>query len=312
MAHLTAMIGIPGSGKTTKAKELAKKSGNTVILCMDDIRDQLFGGLLEYKFSRQKEKLVKSTQIAMAEAALAAGQNIIIADTNINMNTLNMWKEWAKDNNMSFSKHDMFKEYRKENKKHEDEKSLDGLFAMYLKRCKQWNIKRLHSVPEDVIEMMFEKYKREHMGHRIRQHLWVEGLPKAVIFDIDGTLAHMDDMRGPFDWKKVGVDRVDEQVRELALMYAAAGYTIIVMSGRDGVCRNETLTWLQDNHIPFDHLFMRAEGDQRNDAIVKEELFFDNVQDKFNVHVCVDDRDRVVLRWREMGIKCFQVEPGAF
>lgn len=57
---------------------------------------------------------------------------------------------------------------------------------------------------------------------------------------------------------------------------------------------------------------MRAEGDQRNDAIVKEELFFDNVEGNFNVHVCVDDRDRVVLRWREMGIKCFQVEPGAF
>ena len=57
---------------------------------------------------------------------------------------------------------------------------------------------------------------------------------------------------------------------------------------------------------------MRATGDNRNDAIVKNEIFDTYIRDKWNVVCVLDDRDRVVKRWRELGLACFQVNYGAF
>lgn len=312
MPALTITIGCPGSGKSTLAREMVKRKSNTVLVCRDDFRDQLFGGIASYKFSKTKEQLVTDAQKSTILAAFARGQNVIVADTHCSAKYITSWKQFAKDNNVTFTVEDMFKKYVKEHKDAVATRGIDGVIATYRNRCHKWNLQRLNSVPPEVVDEMFDRYLTDIYGYKIPQHVHVLNVPKAMLFDIDGTLAHMKNLRGPFDWSKVGVDEVDEVVKEILGLYKAAGYTIIVMSGRDGVCRPETMKWLNDNNIHFDHLFMRAQGDQRNDGIVKQELFMDNVDGKFNVHACFDDRDRVVSRWRAMGIKCLQCEPGAF
>ncbi len=65
--------------------------------------------------------------------------------------------------------------------------------------------------------------------------------------------------------------------------------------------------------IPIQYqLFMRPTGDQRNDGIMKEIMFNEHIRGKYNVRFILDDRDRVVSKWREMGLTAFQVAPGNF
>lgn len=124
--------------------------------------------------------------------------------------------------------------------------------------------------------------------------------------------------RSPFDWKSVGKDDVDEVVAEIVRVLGASNfamdlghYKVIVMSGRDAVCRPETEAWL-DGIIEYDELFMRPEGDMRKDSIVKAELFDKYVRDNFDVRFVLDDRDAVVEMWRQMGLTCLQVNYGDF
>ena len=125
--------------------------------------------------------------------------------------------------------------------------------------------------------------------------------------------------RSPFEWKRVGEDRVDETIAEIVMKLSEVRqprggfkYDVIVMSGRDESCRKDTEDWLIKHNIPYDHLFMRPEGDMRKDNIVKHELFNEHVRDNFDVRFVLDDRQQVVDMWREMGITCLQVAPGDF
>ena len=47
-------------------------------------------------------------------------------------------------------------------------------------------------------------------------------LPRAVLVDVDGTLAHADG-RDIMDFSQVGLDRVDETIAEIVRIFAAAG-----------------------------------------------------------------------------------------
>lgn len=86
-----------------------------------------------------------------------------------------------------------------------------------------------------------------------------------------------------------------------------------MLSGRDGVCEDETKKWLKNNNIPCDFLFMRTPGDNRKDTIVKKELFDKYVKDTYNVQFVLDDRSCVVDMWRnEIGLTVLQVAEGDF
>ncbi len=138
--------------------------------------------------------------------------------------------------------------------------------------------------------------------------------PKAIIFDIDGTLAIRDtgpDGRGPFDWDRVGEDTVNEPVMFVAKMLAfsatvAGDIDILLFSGRDERARYPTELWL-DEHFGFKYkLYMRLEKDNRPDHEVKKEMMAATMV-FWDIVAVFDDRNQVVDMWRDNGITCMQV-----
>lgn len=135
-------------------------------------------------------------------------------------------------------------------------------------------------------------------------------LPKAVICDIDGTLAHMVN-RSPYDPTKYLDDEVDDFIH-WAFARLSENATRIIVSGRDVDYKADTEQWLANHGITYDFLYMRPYKDKRNDAIVKREIYETYIKGKYDVRCVLDDRNRVVKMWREQGLKCLQVADGDF
>ena len=135
----------------------------------------------------------------------------------------------------------------------------------------------------------------------------------AIICDIDGCAAHRTD-RDWFEYEKVINDEADFAVRNIVNAFYEKGYKVFFVSGREGtaICKELTQRWLHENGFKHDALLMRKEGDYRRDSIVKQEIYEQHIKDKYVVEFVLDDRDQVVSKWRELGLKCLQVQPGDF
>ena len=137
--------------------------------------------------------------------------------------------------------------------------------------------------------------------------------PCAWLVDVDGTLA-LRRGRDPYDWRSAHTDAPNEPVVSLvrALERDPHLAAIIVISGRHEKARSITTRWLELQGIPFSELLMRADGDYRSDEIVKEDIYRNTVDPRFQVVGVLDDRDRVVQMWRRLGLVCLQVASGDF
>lgn len=136
--------------------------------------------------------------------------------------------------------------------------------------------------------------------------------PKAIIVDIDGTLALLNG-RDPHDYVNTKKDLADSAVVDVTRRYAAdSEYTVILITGRDMQWNDDTLEWLQEHDIPFDILYMRVHDDRKQDTVVKQGIYNKYVKDNFDVLFVMEDRTRVVKMWREEGLKVFQVVEGDY
>lgn len=292
-------IGIPGSGKSTWTDEFLAKNPDWMKVGRDDFRFMLRNQpFLDFK----AENMVSDMVIKSARKALLTGYNVIIDNTNCKLSYINSFISSLND------LADI--DYR--------------YFDTPLKTCIERDALREKKVGETIIKKMhkdltimldsfdFQPCKKRERLKLDYSKAWDDKLPYAVITDIDGTVAHMNGKRGPFDWKKVGVDDIDQPMVDTLKMLKATGTTIIACSGRDGSCRQETSDWLTAAEVPFDHLFMRPANDYRKDSIIKKEIYENDIKGKFNIIMVYDDRDQVVEVWRNLGLKCAQVEPGEF
>lgn len=104
-----------------------------------------------------------------------------------------------------------------------------------------------------------------------------------------------------------------------------AGAECWVWSGRSDEVREQTVAWLKKHScLPSGWWFgdscrapeaflMRKAGDHRDDVSLKRGWLAEVEPPEYKRIVGVfDDRDRVVAMWREVGLTCFQVAPGAF
>jgi predicted kinase len=151
---------------------------------------------------------------------------------------------------------------------------------------------------------------------------WYHGRPqpKAIILDIDGTMANIDHrlhyMKQPKkNWAgffaDISKDSVNEWCRQIACRFQD-NYEIIMCSGRGDNLRKETEYWLSKHQIPHDHLLMRHRQDHRADYIIKEIIYEFEIKPKFDVLFTVDDRKQVVDIWRKHGLVCLACHEGDF
>jgi len=138
---------------------------------------------------------------------------------------------------------------------------------------------------------------------------------RAIIVDLDGTLAIIG-ARSPYDAAQCRLDTINQVVRDIALSWRQTNRPhgeILVVSGRQELHRPQTELWLENHKFPYSHLWMRQTGDNRKDALVKREIFEDNIQNVYRVVFVLDDRTQVVNMWRrELHLICLQVAEGDF
>lgn len=139
-------------------------------------------------------------------------------------------------------------------------------------------------------------------------------LPKAIICDIDGTLALLGD-RNPFD-PTVGKDILNYPIANILKVYnnqTVFNVDLILLTGREEKHRDFTTLWLKENDINhYKSLYMRKTGDFRKDFVIKKEIYEKYIKPNYNVTFVLEDRDQVVEMWREEGLTCLQVAPGSF
>jgi predicted kinase len=298
MQKVKFLTGLPASGKTTWSKAYCEKNKDWIRVNRDDLRNMRG----QYWLPKQ-EDLITTMERACICSALVHGFNVIVDATNLNKKYLEQMKHEIKYNRNGI-----------------DVEFETMLFSVPLEECIKRDLKRANSVGEKVIRNMYDKYFKKDIS--IKQD---KSLPKAIIVDLDGTLAYKEnfvpDPRGYYDYSRVYEDLVNVPINKILdafyFKWNAGGEKtqIIFMSGREDYCMEDTKRWLKDKAgIPRDtyEIYMRKTKDFRKDCIVKKELFDQHVKDKYYVEFILDDRNSVVQMWRDLGLTCLQVAPGDF
>lgn len=288
--ELIFTVGLPASGKTTWAKQFVSQwihEDSWVRVSRDDLRNMRGTYWLP-----NQEKLITEWEYDCVVSALKRGYNVIVDATNL---------------------------YEKNRRK-----LISHLIQCGLKDV-HWALKDFTFVPvEECVRR--DSLRTERVGETVILDMASKtGLIKepptrafdynkfsCILVDIDGTLAHNYQGRSFYEWEKVGEDTVDKQIKNIVNNYDGLGHHVIVMSGRDEICRPETEQWLHDNEIKYHRLYMRPEKDMRPDEVVKKELFEKHVEPFYNVDYILDDRNKVVKMWRSLGLKVLQVAEGNF
>ena len=295
MKKILILKGLPASGKSTYAKELVEKQpGSWKRINKDDLRAMLDVS----HHSKGNEKFVLKARDWLITQALEAGKHVVVDDTNLAVKHEARIRDLAK-NYATASGHEIQVQVK--------------FFDVPLEECIKRDLSRPNSVGEKAIRKMYKQFLQE--GGDDRKVVYMEqdkDLPKALICDLDGTLALMNG-RNPFDASTCDEDLLNEPVYNVVKNHASLGYKVILLTGRHDTHKPQTLKWLEQHEVPYDMLVMRKAKDMRKDSIVKKEFFDNEIRGKFYVDFVLDDRNQVVDMWRkELGLACLQVNYGDF
>ena len=313
MKHVLILTGLSGSGKSTFARQFCAEHPNWLRVNRDDLRRSLLPVSLPQYWQtwsdadkNRIENIVNELQKTAILEGLARGWHVLIDNTNLKLSYINEFRKLLAER---FDAVDI--QYK--------------LVEMPVDECIQRDKYRDDSVGEAVIRKQAEqlttlkknfKFKAETLTRNpVFQRIQDGNLPRCILVDIDGTVAEKG-TRSPFDWHRVGEDTPKQPIINLVKSLSASGYAIVFFSGRDAVCRTDTISWLDEQFgwkTGDYELFMRPEQDNRKDSIIKEELFTRHILGRYYVELVVDDRQQVVDMWRRtLGLTCVQVDYGDF
>ena len=289
------LVGPPGSGKSTWCKNFLSKHSDYCRINRDDFRFMLKNSPV---CEPHIEKLINDLQDTAIIKSLVANQNVIIDNTNLKAKYINdiikLVKEYA---DVEFI-----------------------VFDVSLQKCLEQNKLRDKVVGEDILKKMYKDYlvlkdsfvfqniKRERTTFKTKTN-YTTGLPEAVIFDVDGTLAFLNN-RNEYDSDKVDRDIFNDIVGEHINFHISKGRKIIILSGRDDDAKILTKEWLDFYGVKYDYFFLREKNDIRKDKIFKKEVYDTYIKDKYNVLCVYDDRLSVLNMWYKMGLFTFNVNQG--
>lgn len=288
------MIGISASGKSTYVKEHA--TPGSVIINNDSARRRFVGINPEdnlwdyYKFDKNVESQVKSEIDALINHALYNDKDLWIDNTNLTVAKNKHLKEFLEQLGYEVHFHNL---------------NTSSNINTYLYNNQQ-RVNRLKPsvINDQYIRACINNYVNFETGDRVQARI--------ALVDIDGTVADHFNERSPFDWSKVSNDRPRPYVIEtLKALYNFGSIDFIqFLSGRESICYDDTMIWLQ-NVAGFDmtrhRLLMRQRKDNRKDVIIKSEIYENCIKGKYEIKFVFDDRNQVVDYWWDQKLPVFHV-----
>jgi len=299
MRTIIMTVGIPGSGKSTWAKEEMRRNPHRYKRVNKDILRAMLDG---EQWSESRERFMLDIRDYAAQKALLKGYDVIVDDTNFS------GKHWDSMCHIARRVGDVM--------------VVEKFFDISLDEALRRNAARPEKVPEGVITQTYDKHVRSrHIEcrseyfekKRYQAPTDLPGVPKAIMVDIDGTLALSED-RNVYDGSLLAGDTPYAHVVTLVKLLLGAGHCLVLMSGREDRWRQDTMQWIdQIAGLPSDGpFFMRTTGDVRPDNIVKRELYEANVAGKYDVRYVIDDRPSVCHMWRDCGLVVLQLDDRPF
>lgn len=296
MPKLIMTRGLPASGKSTWAKQQVDAgNGRVKRINKDDLRAMIDNST----WSKQNEDNIIKVRDTLVKHYLSNGFDVIVDDTNFSLKHEKVLEKIAEEYSAEF----------------EIESFVDVPLAVCIAR----NEARSNPVPVNAIKSMYNTYlKGKSNVAKYKAPEYKEDFPFCIIVDIDGTLAHGTG-RNMYDFTQIHTDAHDVVVGDIVRKYAAGSDIpeipdnyIVIVSGREDTCKEQTENWLVENKVPYHEIYMRKQGDMRDDTIVKREIYEEFIKPRYNVRFVLDDRNKVVKMWREQGLKVLQVEDGDF
>ncbi|NDW08866.1 AAA family ATPase [Dysgonomonas sp. 520] len=299
--QLLILIGAPGSGKSTFAKYFIRTEENWMRLCRDDFRTMHF---TYSNLPLHEEGMITEMIDSSIETLLRRRCNVLLDATHCKAEYLNHYIE--KFNHLADISFKIFEA---------DAKTI-------AERCEKRNKETGKYIPANVqkrymkeleeLKKTFDFSTRPLLDNRVTTIEQDASLRKAIICDLDGTLALMNH-RNPFDASTSDEDDLNVPVANTLKVFAKEGYEILLVSGREDRFREPTVRFLHKHNIPYHQLWMRQSKDFRKDSVIKSEIYEAEIKDKYFVEFVLDDRDQVVDLWRkELKLSCFQVNYGSF
>ena len=138
MNKFTMLVGLPASGKSTYAKEIANLFEEAVIVSSDDLRVELFGDV--EATDKESNQMVFQTLHKRVKELLLSGKNVIYDATNINSNRR---KAFLKEIS---------------NKKYKNVFKECVYFSIEIQDCYANNSNRNRHVPSEVIDRMYKTF----------------------------------------------------------------------------------------------------------------------------------------------------------
>lgn len=278
MPKCIILVGPPGSGKSTFAKELV----------------QIHDAIYINQDSQGKEEHKR-----IFDYALKFNQNVIVDRMNFSKEQRERYLVPAKAAGYDTSIHII----------HE---SFDVCVERMKLRTDHETIKD-EATARKVLHFFFTKYERvEDSEANIVVRHWPGGSkPDAVWIDMDNTLSNADHrehylQNGKKNWKAFFEEMIEDPVNiwcdKLVRSSHLAGTKVLICSGRPDDYERHTREWLTKYDIPFDRLIMRRRNDNRKDLIVKEIMLEYEVKTKYNLLYAVDDRKQVIDQIRKHGV----------